>query len=113
MLTSSDLIFGVILPFALATVILAIAWRPWNVLAARRGCGRPSGLRGGVRRRFALLQGPRHLFPPNSAIMWLFFVAIGFTLLGLIDALVLLPRTLGAILVFAAAAGGRGTAPEI
>jgi len=109
MLTSSDLIFGVILPFALATVILAIAWRPW-----KRSRGTP-GLWGGpvacgvaFAAAFALLQGPRHLFPPNSAIMWLFFVAIGFTLLGLIDALVLLPRTLGAILVFAAAAGGAG-----
>jgi hypothetical protein len=108
-LTKSDLVFGVILPFALATVILAIAWRPW-----KRSRGAPA-LWGGplacglaFAATFALLQGPSHLFPPNSAIMWLFFVAIGFTLLGLIDALVSLPRVVRALLLFAAAAGGAG-----
>jgi hypothetical protein len=105
MLTSSDLLFGVALPLALATFILLLAWKPW-----RRG-GTPPAQWGGPLAvglafaiTFAALQGPRHVLPVNSAIMWLFYISLGFTLLGLIDSLLRLPLLVRGILIFVAAA---------
>jgi len=107
MLTSSDLLYGVVLPAGLATLILLLAWRPW-----RRG-GRQPALWGGplavgaaFAATFAALQGPQHVVRLSSAIMWLFYIGLGFTLLGLIDARWRAPRLVRGVLVFVVAAAG-------
>ena len=106
MLSSSDILYGVALPFALALLILLVAWRPW-----KRAGGAPSHWGGPVAAgvtfatAFAALQGPAHVLKPSSAIMWLFYAGVGFTLVGLLDAICRLPQILRGILVFAAAGG--------
>jgi hypothetical protein len=52
---------------------------------------------------FAVLQGPRHVLAPASAILWLFYIGLGFTLLGVIDALFRLPQVIRGTVVFVAA----------
>jgi hypothetical protein len=109
MLTSSDILYGVILPFALSVVILLVAWRPW-----KRSRGTPAAWGGPLAAgaafavAFASLQGLHHVLALSSAIMWLFYIAAGFTLLGLVDASVRLPSALRAVLVFVAAVAASG-----
>jgi hypothetical protein len=109
MLTSSDLLYGVILPFALATIALSVAWQPW-----KRSRGTPAQWGGPIAAgaafaaTFVALQGPRHVFPPGSAIMWLFYVAVGFSLLGLMDSMTRLPKIVRTALVFVVAFCGAG-----
>jgi hypothetical protein len=103
MLTSSDLLFGVVVPFALSAFILLIAWRPWKRTGAAPalwGGAVASGL--AFVTTFAVLQGPRHVLVPGSAILWLFYIGLGFTLLGVIDALVRFPRVMRGVAVFVA-----------
>jgi hypothetical protein len=103
MLTSTDLLFGIVVPFALSALILLTAWRPW------RRTGEAPALWGGpvasgvtFVSTFEALEGPRHVLVPGSAILWLFYVAIGFTLLGVIDAMFRLPQVIRGIAVFVA-----------
>ena len=105
MLTPSDFLYGVALPFVLAALLLLAAWRPWkrsHTPAAFWGGPLASGA--AFVTTFALLQGPGHVIALSSAIMWLFYIGIGFTLLGVADALVRLPHAIRGILVFAFAA---------
>jgi hypothetical protein len=107
MLTSSDLLFGVALPFALATLILLVAWRPWRHNGWLPGFwGGPLAVGASFDTTFAALQGPGHVIRASSAIMWLFYIAVVFTLLALVDARSQLPRVVRGILVFAVTGAG-------
>ena len=108
MLTRSDLTFGVVLPLLLSTLILLLAWRPWRRKDSRPArWGGPLAVGASFATTFAALQGVRHAVRASSAIMWLFYVGLGFTLLALIDA-PLGTATMGAgILVFVASTAGR------
>ncbi len=109
MLTPTDLLYGVLLPFVLATVILLVAWRPW------RRTGRAPSRWGGplaagmtFAGTFALLQGPLHVLRPGSATMWLFYLDLGFMLLGLADSILQLPHVVRGIVLFGGAVAAAG-----
>lgn len=99
MLTASDILFGAALPFALSLAVLLLIRKRW---AAPLAIGVSFTL------AFALIEGFAHLFPPSSAVAWLFYVGLLLTVLGLLDAAIAMPIWLRPIAVFIGTAIGLG-----
>jgi hypothetical protein len=106
MLTRNDILFGVVLPFVLSGALLKVprllrCWGYWTGPLAV-GVAFTAG--------FGCIEGSAHLFPfpPRSAIPWLFYLGLFFTLVGLLDAGVKIPKWVRPIIVFVAMGAGAG-----
>src|SRR4051812_40975956 len=79
-----------LVPAAVSLVVMVPAWRPWKRTGAetRGRWGAPVALAAGFAAAFKSINGalPQQ-FPPPDAKLWLFWIAIGAGVIGLIDAL--------------------------
>jgi hypothetical protein len=98
MLTTSDILFGVLLPLVLSGLILAVASK------LRKLSYWPGPLAIGIAftAAFGCIEGSSHIFPPHSAIPWLFYVGLIFAFVGLLDAAIRMPTWLRPIVIIAA-----------
>jgi hypothetical protein len=89
MLTPQEILFTTAVPAGIALLVLLVAWRPWQrarpVIRGHWGAPLAAGL--AFLTAYALLDGEKPAWPPAQARHWLFFLAAGLTVLGLLDAL--------------------------
>jgi hypothetical protein len=104
MLSTNDILFGVLLPFVVAGAILKLA----NLLANGRRWAGPVAIGGAFAAGFGAIEGFKQLFPPASAVPWLFHVGLLFLLVGVFESLVRMPLWLRATVIFLATALGAG-----
>jgi hypothetical protein len=104
MLTLHDILFGVVLPFVLAGLILLLA----RMTNQRRPWAGPLAIGLAFSVGFGCVEGSAHLFPPASAVPWLFYLGLLFTLAGLLDATVRMPMWIRALIVGLATVLGAG-----
>jgi len=104
MLSPSDILFGVLLPFALAGLTLTLA----RLVAKGNSWAGPAAIGVAFVVAFGCIEGFAHIFPPASAVPWLFHVGLLFTLVGLLDAVVRMPVWVRAIVVSLATVLGAG-----
>jgi hypothetical protein len=92
----------ILIPFAMSSFILLISWRPWTRADVHGRWGGPIALMLGFICMYAFITGDRPTLPPNDAIGWLFPIAIGCGILGLLDVLLNPPlRWIGMLLILA------------
>src|SRR5688572_4407544 len=92
MFTPREILYLTALPAGIALLSLTLSWRPWqrNDRAVLRGhWGGPLATGVAFMTSYALLDGETPAWPPAQARHWLFYLAAGLALLGLIDALAL------------------------
>ena len=111
MFTTREILYTAAVPAAVALVALALSWRPWRreepVLRGHWGGALSAGA--AFLAAYALLDGEIPAWPPGQARHWLFHLAAGLTILGLLDAaahaLFRVPDWVRAELALAASAG--------
>ena len=97
MITLQDILYGVLLPAAIALTVMLVAWRPWS-------SGSPKGYWGGALAIGAAFiaalinMQPRPAFPPALAEDWLFHVAWMVVIVGLVLAFVKVPFAVRAVI---------------
>src|SRR5438046_2869659 len=92
MFTLRDTLLGVLLPAAVAAIVLALAWRPWQRGRNAEGqWGGPIAIGVGFAAAFWGILG-RPPFPPVDSTDWLFALSLWLAALGLLDARLRLPR---------------------
>ena len=88
MFTTREILYTAAVPAAVALVALLASWRPWRredpVLRGQWGGALAAGV--AFLAAYALLDGEVPAWPPDQARHWLFYLAAGLTLLGLLDA---------------------------
>ncbi len=108
MLRPTDILYGILLPFAIALIAFAIAWRPWqkrDVLPARWRFIARVGLLMAFVATYLMLQGivPRPVrFPPRDSTHWLLFFTPIIALAVVLDSTVQAKgwlRLIGALIV--------------
>jgi hypothetical protein len=106
MLTRNDILFGVVLPFVLSGALLKVP----RLLRYRGYWTGPIAIGVAFTAGFGCIEGSAHLFPfpPSSAIPWLFYLGLFFTIVGLVDALVKTPKWIRPIAVFVLIMVGAG-----
>jgi hypothetical protein len=103
-LSTGDILLGVLLPFVLAAGILKLA-RLMKIGGQWTG---PVAVGVAFTVAFGCIEGAKHLFPPASAVPWLFYVGVLFTGVGVLDASVRMPGWLRAVVIFLATGLGAG-----
>jgi hypothetical protein len=96
MLSTNDIVFGVVLPFVLASAILKLA----NMFASARSWPGPLAIGVAFTLAFACIEGFAHVLAPASAVPWLFYAGLFFTAIGLLDASGRRPAWLRAVVIF-------------
>jgi hypothetical protein len=104
MLTTSDILCGVVLPLVLSGVILVAT----SLTKGRHLWAGPLAIGAGYSIGFGCIEGIGHLFPPASAVPWLFHLGLLFTLVGLLDSAVRMPTWLRVLVIFVATVLGTG-----
>jgi hypothetical protein len=104
MLTTSDILLGIVLPFLLSGAILVLG----RIIPGPRHWPGPLAIGAAFSAGFGCIEGASHLFPPSSAVPWLCHLGVLFTLAGLFDAFIKMPMWLRVIVVFVATLLGAG-----
>jgi hypothetical protein len=88
MFTPREILYTSAVPAGIALVVLLASWRPWRRTrpVLRGHWGAPLAAGAAFATAYGLLDGETPAWPPAQARHWLFFIAIGLTLLGLLDA---------------------------
>jgi hypothetical protein len=88
MFTTREILYFSVVPAAVAQLVLVAAWRPWRrsepVLRGHWGGALGAGFAFVL--AYALLDGEVPAWPPAQARHWLFYLAAGLTVLGVVDA---------------------------
>jgi hypothetical protein len=102
MLSTNDILSGVLLPAILSGLILlaGIRWASGRAWVSVLALGVPFTL------AFACVNGAGHLLPPSGAVDWLFYLGLLFTGVGLVDSSVRLQLWARALAMFLAAGAG-------
>src|SRR5687767_4334478 len=93
MFTPREILYTSAVPAAIALLFLVASWRPWkrrDVAVLHGHWGGPLAAGVAFLASYALLDGEVPRWPPAQARHCLFYLAIGLTIVGVIDAL--LPR---------------------
>src|SRR2546423_646414 len=112
MLELRDILWDVVLPGAIAVLVVALSWRAWDRGSAPRAhWAGPLALGLAFAIVLPALIGSKWRLPglpPGESAGWLFYIAIVGALIGVIDALVSIPSwaRLAIVLIFSAASIG-------